>query len=219
MRLVLLVVRLSRSRRWLTLCPPVTQDRRPTLCSRRHGLVRTDPAQVRPPPRRRRPRRAFPSLPPSLAPRPAPRLTCRCAQQVGRATGDVKLTRAGEAARMLGRPMGVAANDRSVLASPLSFPPSLPSRTPVTHSISLALLAARPTRPRSATPSSSSPTRPSASTLPCPTCAYATRSSTTRRMRPSRASRRSPRETAARSCTTGGGSRCTRGGCRRRGTT
>ncbi|GAA5893551.1 hypothetical protein JCM8208_000827 [Rhodotorula glutinis] len=32
---------------------------------------------------------------------------------VGRATGDTKLTRAGEAARMLGRPMGVAANDRS----------------------------------------------------------------------------------------------------------
>ncbi|TNY24716.1 COP9 signalosome complex subunit 12 [Rhodotorula diobovata] len=32
---------------------------------------------------------------------------------VGRATGDTKLTRAGEAARMLGRPMGVAANDRT----------------------------------------------------------------------------------------------------------
>ncbi|GAA5951322.1 hypothetical protein JCM21900_003837 [Sporobolomyces salmonicolor] len=31
----------------------------------------------------------------------------------GRAAGDAKLTRAGEAARMLGRPMGVAANDRN----------------------------------------------------------------------------------------------------------
>ncbi|KAJ8294234.1 PCI domain-containing protein [Rhodotorula toruloides] len=32
---------------------------------------------------------------------------------VGRAKGDVKLTRAGEAARMLGRPMGIAASDRT----------------------------------------------------------------------------------------------------------
>ncbi|GAA6001538.1 hypothetical protein JCM10207_006713 [Rhodosporidiobolus poonsookiae] len=32
---------------------------------------------------------------------------------VGRASGDPKLTRAGEAARMLGRPMGIAASDRT----------------------------------------------------------------------------------------------------------
>ncbi|GAA6028262.1 hypothetical protein JCM8097_006945 [Rhodosporidiobolus ruineniae] len=35
------------------------------------------------------------------------------ALMVGRASGDPKLTRAGEAARMLGRPMGIAASDRN----------------------------------------------------------------------------------------------------------
>ena len=35
--------------------------------------------------------------------------------QAGRTAGDTKLTKAGEAARMLARPMGIASSDRSVL--------------------------------------------------------------------------------------------------------
>lgn len=42
-------------------------------------------------------------------------------EQAGRRAGDTKLTKAGEAARMLGRPMGIAASDRWVLVSPTIF--------------------------------------------------------------------------------------------------
>lgn len=65
--------------------------------------------------------------------------------QVGRAKGDVKLTRAGEAARMLGRPMGIAASDRCVGFPSSAHPISL---TFCAQDIRIAMQARRPLLPR-----------------------------------------------------------------------